>query len=120
MKKLFAVLVVSALAVSFGAPLLAAVATTTVKGEVIDMTCYAKEGKAATGAAHADCAMTCAKKGLPMGILAGDVVYQIAGSYTKDNNKMLLGFVAKQVTAVGTVTEKDGKKMIDVSSMKAQ
>ena len=54
-----------------------------------------------------------------MGILTADGVYTITGDYTLENNKKLLEFVAKQVEASGQVSEKDGKKLIDVSTLAA-
>ena len=66
---------------------------------------------------HESCAVSCAKRGSPMGILASDGVYLIAGDYTKENNKRLIEYVAKKVEAKGEVTEKDGKKTIAVTLM---
>ena len=45
----------------------------TVKGEVLDMSCYMAKG--AKGPEHRACAQTCVQKGAPIGILtgAGDV-----------------------------------------------
>src|SRR5262245_15331319 len=80
----------------------------TIQGEVVDVTCHAKKPEN-VGGGHESCAMSCAKRGAKMGILAADGVYEIAGAYTADNNKKLLEFVAKKVDAKGEVTEKDGK-----------
>ena len=92
----------------------------TVKGEVIDAICYTKNGpEKGAGDSHASCALSCAKRGNEMAILAADGVYTIAGDYTAEKNAKLIDFVAKQVEAKGTVTEKDGKKVIDVMSMTA-
>jgi hypothetical protein len=44
----------------------------TVTGEVIDMSCYLGHGETGHGASHKKCAETCAKKGLPMGLLTDD------------------------------------------------
>ena len=71
------------------------------------------------GEGHADCALSCAKKGAVMGIMTADGVYTIAGDYAANNNAKLLDFVAKNVEVTGTVTEKDGQKMIAVTSIKA-
>jgi hypothetical protein len=93
--------------------------STTVKGEVIDVMCHMKKASN-VGADHADCALSCAKKGAVMAIMTSDgAIYTITGDYAADNNKMLLDFVAKNVEASGNVTETDGKKVIDVTSMKA-
>lgn len=93
-------------------------AETTLKGEVVDLQCQLKDAKN-KGADHADCALSCARRGATMGILTADGVYTITGDYTKENNKKLLEFVARQVEASGDVTEKDGKKLIDVSTVAA-
>lgn len=93
-------------------------AATTVKGEVVDVQCNLKDAKN-KGADHADCALSCARRGATMGIMTADGVYTITGDYTKENNKKLLEFVAKQVQASGEVTERDGKKVIDVSTLTA-
>jgi type 1 fimbria pilin len=42
----------------------------TVRGEVVDMACYIDHN--ATGPEHLDCAKTCIKMGLPVGIKADD------------------------------------------------
>jgi hypothetical protein len=93
--------------------------TKTVKGEVVDVACQTKKAPGGQGDAHKGCATACAKKGSTMGILASDAVYEISGDYAANNNAKLLEFVAGQVEATGDVTEKDGKKVIVVSSMKA-
>ena len=47
-------------------------ATDTVTGEVVDLTCYMANPETSHGPGHRKCAETCAKKGLPMGILTED------------------------------------------------
>ena len=42
----------------------------TVKGEVLDLTCYVAKGS--KGERHKTCAKMCAKKGLPLGVLTDD------------------------------------------------
>jgi hypothetical protein len=93
--------------------------TKTVKGEVVDVACQTKKAPGGQGDAHKGCASACAKKGAAMGILASDAVYVIEGDYAANSNAKLLDFVATQVEATGDVTEKDGKKIITVTSMKA-
>jgi hypothetical protein len=115
MRKMIAVCVTAAFVAA--APLLAA--EKTVKGEVVDVACQLKKAPGGQGDAHKGCANACAKKGAQMGILADDAVYEIQGDYSANNNAKLLEFVATQVEATGDVTEKDGKKIITVSSMKA-
>jgi hypothetical protein len=116
MRKILAVAAAAAIVVA-SASLFAE--STTVKGEVVDVACQTKKAPAGQGDAHKGCANACAKKGAAMGILTSDAVYEIAGDYAADNNAKLLEFVAAQVEATGDVTEKDGKKIITVSSMKA-
>ena len=93
-------------------------AATTLKGEVVDVQCNLKDAKN-KGADHADCALSCARRGATMGLLTTEGVYTITGDYTKENNKKLLEFVAKQVEATGEVTERDGKKLIDLTALTA-
>ena len=117
MRKLLASAAAIAMVASLGASLRAE--SKTVKGEVIDVMCHSKKPEN-TGASHADCALSCAKRGATMAIMTTDgAVYTIAGDYTADNNKKLLDYVAKTVEATGDVTEADGKKVINVASMKA-
>ena len=91
----------------------------TVRGEVVDVACHTKKAPGGHGDSHKGCATACAKKGAAMGIMASDAVYEIAGDYAADNNAKLLEFVATEVEATGEVSEKDGKKIITVSSIKA-
>ena len=93
-------------------------AATTLRGEVVDVQCHVKDTKN-KGADHADCALSCARRGATMGLLTADGVYTITGDYTKENNKKLIEFVARQVEATGEVTEKDGKRLIDLSMLAA-
>ena len=53
-----------------------------------------------------------------VGILTADAVYTVTGDYAANNNAKLLDFVAKNVVAVGEVTEKDGVKSINIKSIK--
>jgi hypothetical protein len=115
MRKILAVAAAAALVAS--ASLFAE--TKTITGEVVEIACHTKKGAGGSGEAHKGCATGCAKKGNAMGILASDAVYEIAGDYAANSNAKLIEFVAAQVEATGEVTEKDGKKVITVTSMKA-
>jgi hypothetical protein len=90
----------------------------TIKGELVDIACAASKKEAGKGAGHATCAMVCAKKGQPIGILTADAVYTVTGDYTANTNSKLLDFVAKNVIATGAISEKDGVKTINVKSIK--
>ena len=91
----------------------------TVKGEVIDQVCF--EGKnGARGEAHSSCALACAKRGNQMAIIedGSNTVYAISGDYSANKNEKLIPFVAAKVEAKGTVMEKDGKKWLNITSIK--
>jgi hypothetical protein len=90
----------------------------TVKGEVVDIACATDKKDAGKGEAHAACALSCAKRGQPVGILTADAIYTVTGDYTANKNAKLLDFVAKKVIVTGEVTEKDGVKSINVKSIK--
>ena len=90
----------------------------TIKGEVVDVACSTTKKEAGKGAAHAGCAMVCAKKGQPVGILTADAIYTVTGDYAAKSNAKLLDFVAKNVIVTGEVSEKDGQKTINVKSIK--
>jgi hypothetical protein len=91
----------------------------TVKGEVIDLPCY--EGKGGVhGEEHRQCAIACAKKGNQLAILEDgtNTVYVITGNYSANKNEKLIPFVAEKVEAKGEVTEKDGKRYLNITSIK--
>ena len=83
----------------------------TVTGEVVDMVCYIDEG--ASGAEHADCAKTCIKMGLPVGIKASDgKTYLLIGEH-KPMNDQLAPLAAKIITVKGKAVSRDGFNMIE-------
>lgn len=86
------------------APLRGAGEDVTLKGEVVEVSCYSKQGVAkGTGAGHVACALDCAKQGKPLGILTdGDGLFKFVGEYTENNNAKLIPFVGKQVEVKGT------------------
>ena len=106
----------AAFVVSLAFPVFAA--DMTVKGEVVDVSCAMDKKDAGKGAAHASCAMSCAKGGQPVGIMTADAIYTVTGDYAANKNAKLLDFVAKSVVVTGEVTEKDGTKSINVKSIK--
>jgi len=117
MSKLFTGVAVTAFVVALGAPAFAA--TETVKGKIVDQTCYTKDMKANAGKDHkmpqdvTDCATACAKKGAPLALLTEDgKLYQITGGLAADMNAKLISHISHTVEVTGDVTEKDGKKMI--------
>jgi hypothetical protein len=116
MRKVISIVASAAFAAALAMPVLAA--DMTVKGEVVDVACSTKMGEGGKGEAHAGCAMACAKKGLPVGILTADAIYTVVGDYAANSNAKLLDFVARKVIVTGEVSEKDGMKSINVKSIK--
>ena len=123
MRRFFAGLTVTAFVLALGAPAFAK--TETVKGKIIDESCY-KMDKSNSGKDHkmpkgdtADCAAACAKAGRPMALLTDDgKVYEISGGLAADKNAKIVPHVAHTVEITGDVSEKDGKMMIAADSLK--
>ena len=123
MAKVFAGCVVAAFVIALGTPAFAA--TETVKGKLVDQTCYTKDMKANAGKDHkmpqdvTDCATACAKKGDPLALLTEDgKLYQITGGLAADMNAKLIAHISHTVEVTGDVTEKEGKKMIASGELK--
>jgi hypothetical protein len=122
MCRVVAGLTAAAFVVALGAPAFAK--EETIKGQVIDQSCYAKD-KSNTGKDHkmpadvADCAVSCAQKGRPMALLTSDgKVYTIAGDLAASNNAKLIAHISHTVEVTGDVTEKDGKMTIASTNLK--
>jgi hypothetical protein len=90
----------------------------TIKGEVIDQPCYDSGGK--RGESHKACALSCAKRGNQLAVVEDETnaVYSVTGDYAANKNEKLIPFVAEMVEVKGTITEKDGKKWLAVTSIK--
>ena len=86
-----------------------------ISGEVVDLACYLGHG--ASGAGHRDCAEKCIASGLPVGIKTADGLYLAVGSDHEPANKALASLAAKNVTAEGEVTEKDGVHLIAIKKV---
>jgi hypothetical protein len=123
MRRMFAGLTVAAFVVALGAPAFAK--EETVKGQVVDMSCYNMD-KSNTGVDHKmpkgdtkDCAVACAKAGRPMALLTSDgKVYEIAGGLAADKNAKLIAHISHTVEVTGDVMDHDGKMMITADSLK--
>ena len=87
----------------------------TITGEVIDITCYASAG--AKGDGHKECAQMCINNGLPIGILdkSGKVYVAVKGHMPAKSE--LYDFIAQNVTASGTVSERGGVRVIDIDKV---
>lgn len=138
MKRITALLVVAALAVS-ALPGLAheaghsgmatkgmkgmemhhtSVAASTLTGEVVDTGCYL--GSAERGAKHVSCATKCIAQGMPMGLLTSDeTLYLLTMNHDNpDPYNQLKKLAGRSVTVSGSVMTRGGMKGIDVSSFK--
>jgi hypothetical protein len=75
-----------------------------LRGEIVEVSCYAKLGiEKSTGAAHTACAKECAAKGQALAILTdGDGLVKITGDYAADKYAKLLPYVGRQVEVTGT------------------
>jgi len=123
MRKVFAGVMVAAFLVSLASPAFAK--TETVKGQIVDQTCYTKDMANNKGVDHKmpadtkDCAMACAKKGAPLALLTSEgKLYQIGGGLAADNNAKLIPHLAHTVEITGDVMDHDGKMMITADTLK--
>jgi hypothetical protein len=93
---------------------------TTVKGEVVDVSCYLRHGDSGMGDGHKSCAEACAKAGTPLGILTKDgklYVSVLPDDHSTGPNAVLLEHVAHQVEATGIVRTKGGVRGIMISKV---
>jgi len=94
----------------------------TIVGEVVESQCYITglngPGK---GLSHKECALKCAKGGIPLSILEDKTgTLYLAGQSKKamaGANELLIPFVAEKVKATGRVFEKGGMKMLLISKV---
>ena len=89
----------------------------TVKGEVLDMTCYIAYNL--SGPEHASCARDCIKSGLPVGIKAEDgKVYLLTGKAGKPVNEELADYAARIVTIKGKESIREGFAQLQVEEIR--
>jgi hypothetical protein len=76
----------------------------TVRGEIVEVSCYTKLGiDKSTGAGHVACAKECVGKGQPLGILTdGDGLLKITGDYADAQFAKLTPYIGRQVEVIGT------------------
>ena len=116
MRKVFATLTAAAFVAALSAPAFAEVKT--VKGELVDQMCYQKDKKN-VGAAHKDCAVTCAKKGQQVALLTEDgTLIEVQGDLAANNNANLVPHMSHTVELTGDMSEKDGKMIMQDKSLK--
>lgn len=91
----------------------------TLTGEVLDLTCYASHPETGAGPEHASCARTCIEKGLPVGLLVGDVVYIPVMKDHNPPNKAFAPHAGARVTVKGVTKEVGGIHFIEVTQVAA-
>ena len=76
----------------------------TVRGEIVEVSCYTKLGvDKSTGAAHVACAKDCLSKGQALAILTdGDGLLKITGDYAANKYAKLAAYIGRQVEMTGT------------------
>jgi hypothetical protein len=108
------------LAVLVAGGVLVARADDSITGEVVDLSCYLHHPETSHGASHKKCAETCAKKGLPMGILTDDkqVFLLLEDHENPSAYATALERAAKTVTVEGKKVTQGGLNGIVVESVK--
>ncbi len=95
--------------------------TVTVKGYVLDSACAFTKDLAKP--ISKECAISCAKAGSPLVILAedGTIYWPIAATTpSSGQNEKLLPFAAQKVIATGRVYQRGGSKAIVIEKISAQ
>jgi hypothetical protein len=104
-----------------GAQAQGAQAAMTLRGEIVELSCFAKGVAQGTGPAHVACAKECVQKGQALGILTeDDGLVKITGDYAANKYAKLVAFVGKQVELRGTADRYlDYSRAIKVTSVTA-
>ena len=87
-----------------------------VRGEVLDMTCYIAHNL--SGPQHAECAKTCIRKGLPVGIKGENGKTYLLVGKKQAVNAELADYAAKTVTIRGRETMRDGFALLQVEEIR--
>jgi hypothetical protein len=90
----------------------------TVQGEVVDMACYMAKGS--RGAAHKACAVMCAKRGVPIGVLtdAGELYLLLDDHNNEDPYEAVKKLAGERAEVTGKKINKQGVAGIVVGSAK--
>jgi hypothetical protein len=91
----------------------------TIKGEVVDVSCYVAAG--ARGADHKTCALSCLQAGEPAGIVeekTGNLYVVVTEDHSTNPSQKMIPYVAKMVEATGTISEKGGIRTINIKDIK--
>jgi hypothetical protein len=113
------VLACAALPLHAQAPAPAPAADVTVTGQVIDLNCFSTHG--AQGAGHKECAVACAKAGVPLAILGtdGTVYLPVSGKPGDPQNSKLLDHAEGKVTVTGSTHFDHGLHTIEIKTVTA-
>ena len=78
--------------------------TLTLRGEIVEVSCYSKLGvEKSTGAGHVACAKDCVNKGQALAILTdGEGLIKITGDYAENKHAKLASYIGRQVEMTGT------------------
>ena len=110
----------TAVLVAAGAMTAGAQQALTLRGEIVEVSCYSKLGIGkSTGAEHVACAKECASKGQPLAILTdGEGLIKITGDYAADKYAKLAPYIGRQVEVTGTADRYlDYSRAIKVSKL---
>ena len=88
-------------------------------GEVMDVACYVAQE--AHGHDHAGCAKSCLEAGQPMGLLTDDGTLVLLAADHNDGApyESLKELAGMQAQVTGTLSERDGMKVVTVTGAKA-
>lgn len=107
-----------------GVPTASFAATRTITGQLVDAACY-KMNKSNTTADNKmpqghvrNCAIECARTGVPVALLAPDgTLYIVTGTLALNENAALLRYMSHEVTLIGDVEKGVGTMMIAATSL---
>ena len=93
----------------------------TVTGEVIDPWCYLSEIMWASGSAHHQCAIWCARGGVPVGILGDDeqvyIVLMVENDPDVIGNHGILRMQTNEIVVEGDLYVRDGIKYLAIDTI---
>ena len=121
-KVLFAVLLAAAVAIPVASQakekMSAKDATVTVKGEILDLSCYLGHG--AKGEKHKECAVKCVNAGGPAGILTdkGQVMLLVLDHEKMEALGAARAMAGEMVEITGMSSKKGGMSTLSVSEVK--
>jgi hypothetical protein len=107
-------------ALALAGTVLLANAGESITGEVVDLSCYLPHPDTSKGPSHKKCAETCAKKGLPMGILTDDnQVYLLLEDHENPKGyATAIDSAAKTITVEGKKVNQGGLNGVVVQDVK--